>query len=173
MHITLGEQPHYVFFSRRAPRQVPCALPSYEENVDDTVLDKAHKVIQQTHLEMARKYRRAANRKRRTESVEEGSLVWVRNETITPGTSRKLNPRDGAKYKLQNLFDDTVIERTVDKIKPYIDDEKWLVEPQELTLDEPANVSVEVPPESAPSEVEPVGRPKRKVVPPPKLLEEM
>ena len=81
--------------------------------------------------------------------------------------------RDGAKYKLQNLFDDTVIERTVDKIKPYIDDEKWLVEPQELTLDEPADVSMEVPPESAPSEVEPVERPKRKVVPPPRLLEEM
>ena len=134
---------------------------------------------------MARRYRRAANRKRRTESVEEGSLVWVRNETITPGTSRKLNPRwtgpfkvievyrDGAKYKLQNLFDDTVIERTVDKIKPYIDDEKWLVEPQELTPDEPADVSMEAPPESAPSEVEPVGRPQRKVVPPLRLLEEM
>ena len=82
-----------MFFSRRAPRQVPCALPSYEEDVDDTALDKAHKVIQQTHLEMARKYRRATNRKRRTESVEEGSLVWVRNESITPGTNRKLNPR--------------------------------------------------------------------------------
>ena len=51
--------------------------------------------------------------------------------------------------------------------------QKWLIEPQELTLDEPADVSREVPQESAPSEVEPVGRPKRKVVPPPRLLEEM
>ena len=58
-------------------------------------------------------------------------------------------------------------------VKPIVDDEKWLIEPQELTLDEPAEVSMEVPPESAPSEVEPVGRPKRKVVPPPRLLEEM
>ena len=70
-------------------------------------------------------------------------------------------------------MDDTIIERTVDKIKQYIDDEKWLIEPRELTLDEPADVSVEVPPESAPSEIEPVGRTKRKVVPPPRLIEEM
>ena len=47
-----------------------------------------------------------ANRKRRTESVEEGSLVWVRNETINPGTSRKLNPRWTGPFKVTEVYRD-------------------------------------------------------------------
>ena len=53
--------------------------------------------------------------------------------------------------------------------------QKWLIGPQELTLDEPAEFATEVPLDSAPadSEVEPAGRPRRDVVPPRRLIEEM
>ena len=53
--------------------------------------------------------------------------------------------------------------------------QKWLIGPQELILDDSAEFAIEVPlePASVDSVFEPVGRPKRKVVPLPRLIEEM
>ena len=148
VHTTLGEQPHFAFFSRRAPRQVTSVLPLVEDDAEDSSLARAHQVIQETALEMTRKYRNVANKNRKSQTVTEGSLVWVKKETIVSGTSRKLNPkwtgpykvqkviREGAKYELVNIFDQTVIERAADKIKPYYSSEQWLSEPQEIAIPE-------------------------------------
>ena len=174
VHTTLGEQPHYVFFSRRAPRQVVSVLPTINDDVEDSAIAKAHDIIQQTHVEMARKYRALANRNRKSQSVEENSLVWVKNETVIPNTSRKLNPkwigpykvkkviRDGAKYELMNLFDDTLVERAADKVKPFIGQEQWLLEPEEI--------------QGLESDVEDPGirtRGARNIVPPSRWIEEI
>ena len=173
VHTTLGEQPHFVFFSRRAPRQVTSTLPSLNDG-DESAVEKAHEIVQKTHQEMARKYRQLANRNRKSERVEKDALVWVRNETVIPNTSRKLNPkwigpyrvtevvRGGAKYRLVNLFDDTVLERAADKVKPYVGQEEWLIEPQAL--------------QSLGSDVEDPGlrtRGARNIVPPSRWIEEI
>ena len=75
--------------------------------MDDSALEKAHTAIQETHLQMARKYRTLANRGRKTQSVAEGSLVWVRNECVIPGTSRKLNPKWTGPFKVVKVFHDS------------------------------------------------------------------
>ena len=140
VHTTLGEQPHFVFFSRRAPRQISTLLPTFDEDVDEPAIESAHELIQKTHLQMARKFRTVANRKRKTETVEVNDLVWVHKEHTVPGTARKLNVkwtgpykviekvRDGAKYVLRNLFNDNTIERAAEKVKPYWGKEEWIVE---------------------------------------------
>ena len=175
VHTTLGEQPHYVFFSRRAPRQISSTLPSFDEEISYPAIEKAHEVVQATHREMAKKFVDSANRKRRNETVEQGSLVWVKEETVIPNTSRKLNQkwrgpyrvlevmRDGAKYKLESLFDQTVIERAAEKVKPYYRSEQWLIEEEEHTDSVVPDV-VEVPTQT---------RPSRNVVPPRRLIEQM
>ena len=144
IHTTLGEQPHYVFFSRRAPRQVFSTLPTLNDDMEDSAIEKAHKIIQETHKTMAEKYRDIANRNRKSQRVEENSLVWVKNETTLPHASRKLTPkwigpykvisvfRDGATYELRNMFDNSVVERAADKVKPFVGQEQWLTEPQQM-----------------------------------------
>ena len=144
VHTTLGETPHYAFFSRRAPRQIAALLPSFEDDVTQEAIEKAHQVIRETHLLMARKYRQLANRHRKQQAVEEGDLVWVRREHYLPGTSHKLQPkwagpfkvkkkiRNGAKYELENLFTQQMLERSADKIKPFRGKEEWLTDMLEV-----------------------------------------
>ena len=174
IHSTTGEQPHYIFFSRRPYRQILSELPSLDDEVDESDLAKAHEIIQKTHGEMAKRYISVANRKRVNKTVEENSLVWVKSETQVPGTSRKLNAkwqgpyrviesvRDGSTYVLKNVFNDTIIERAANKIKPFIGDENWL-----LTMQEHAENVPDVVPEGVRT------RGARNIVPPARLIEEI
>ena len=96
---------------------------------------------------MASMYRVSANHNRKSQRVDENTLVWVRNETVVPNTSRKLNPkwrgpyqviranRDGATYELRNTFDQTVITRAAEKVKHFVGQELWLLEMQEVEND--------------------------------------
>ena len=164
-----------MFFSRRAPRQIPGVLPSMEDEIEDSAIAKAHEIIQKTHREMASKYRAIANRKRKNQTVDENSLVWVRSETMVPNTSRKLNPkwcgpyrvtkvyRDGAKYELCNLFTQHIIERAAEKVKPFVGQEQWLIEMEEMQ---------EIPPDVVDDWVLET-RGARNVVPPSRLIEEI
>ncbi|XP_066968110.1 uncharacterized protein [Macrobrachium rosenbergii] len=122
VHATTGEQPHYVFFSRRPAIQIITTSPSIDDEVSDPDITKVHEIIQKTHLQRSKTFVSIANRKRVNTNVEKNSLVWVRNETQIPGTSQKLNVKwlgpyrvievvqDGSTYVLKNLFDDTIVE---------------------------------------------------------------
>ena len=194
VHTTLGEQPHFVFFSRRAPRQVNTMLPNFEDGVEDSDVEKAHKIVQETHQLMARQFRFLKNQHRKSQSVEEGSLVWIKKEHVIPGTARKLNAkwvgpyrvlekiRNGAKYKLVNPLDQTVVERAAEKIKPYYGDESWLLELEECSADEPdIPINVDEPTDDDSELHELVGNepylpedlPKRVRKPPRRLIEEV
>ena len=90
-------------------------MPEVSGTSDELVL--AHKLLQKTHLNMMRKFRAVANRRRRNQSVEVDSLVWVKAETVMPGISSKLQVhwigpykvkesiRDGSAYIVVNVFD--------------------------------------------------------------------
>lgn len=175
IHATTGEQPHYIFFSRRTNRQVLSELPELDDEVDDTDLEQAHEIIQKTHAEMAKKYLHVANRNReKNNSVDTNSLVWVKSETQVPGTSRKLNikwlgpykvvqsVRNGATYVLKNVFDDTVIERAANKIKPFVGDEQWLLHMQQHEENVPDVVNLGTRTRGA-----------RNIVPPARLIEQI
>ena len=173
LHTTIGEQPHYAFFSRRAQRYVPGVRPQFSDEPDEEAIEKAHQVIYETQKEMARKYISQANKHRKTQSVEVGALVWVKSEVAMPNTSRKLNPRwtgpyrvleknhGGATYKLKNLFSEQELLRSSDKVKPYIGgEEQWLLD--EENSGEYEDISGGMP-----------TRGTRNIVPPSRLIEEM
>ena len=102
-------------------------------------------------------------------------MVWVRSETMVPNTSRKLNPkwcgpyrvikvlRNGAKYELCNLFTQAIIERAAEKVKPFVGQEQWLIEMEEMQ---------EIPPDVVDDWVLET-RGARNVVPPSRLIEEI
>lgn len=147
VHSTLGVQPHYAFFNRHAPRHVGVNLPTIETDGRAEAISVAREVIKETMATNTRKYRAIANRNRKTQSVEKGDKVWVRNETPKPGTSQKLNYRwvgpyevlevirEGSAYRLKHAFDHSEIQRAAEKVKPYVGEEIWLVEP-EVHVDE-------------------------------------
>lgn len=167
VHTTIGEQPYFAFFNRHALRNVGVDLPEVQGSEEDLL--NAHELIKVTQLNMSRKFREQANKNRNNVSVAEGSLVWVRNERPLPGTSQKLNCkwlgpykvteviRDGGSYRLKNVFDQRVIQRAAEKIKPYCGEEQWLLMPQEVVVPE-NDFSEHLPP--------------RQRVPPRRLIEE-
>ena len=171
IHATTGEQPHFIFFCRRPLRQVLSELPSIE---DDSDIAKAHEIIQKTSSEMSKHFLYNANKKRHNSSVEKDSLVWVKNETQIPGTSRKLNVkwlgpykvieviREGSTYILKNLFNDSMLERAANKVKPFYGKEEWLVKMQEHS---------ETVPDIVPEGIRTRGA--RNIVPPSRLIEEI
>ena len=127
VHSTTGQQPYFAFFSRHAPRLVPSELPYIAATSDE--LPAAHEVLKKTHLNMARRFRAVANRRRENQRVEVGDLVWVKLEVGVPGTCTKLNARwegpyrvtevirGGSAYKLTNLFTHTELQRAAEKNK--------------------------------------------------------
>lgn len=155
VHTSTGRQPFFAFFGRHPPRLVGTQLPSTEEEGDD--VSAARALIKETHQKMARRYRDVANRRRKTQSVEVGVLVWVRKETTAPGTCRKLNPKwdgpyrvvekllEGSVYVVENVFTGKRIQRAADKVKPYHGSEEWLLEPQDSVF-EPDPVDEQLPP---------------------------
>ena len=156
VHTSTGTTPFFAFFSRHPPRLLSPRLPSTEGADDD--ITAAHKIIQDTHQKMTRKYRAAINRKRKNQAVEEGALVWVRSPTNIPGTSRKLNIkwtgpfrvleklRDGGAYVVENVFTSQRLQRAAEQIKPYYGSDGWLLEPAEEEIPEPEIELSELPP---------------------------
>ena len=91
IHSTTGQQPFFDVFSRHNTRNIGVTLPEVSATSDELVL--THELLQNTYLNMARKLRAVANRRRRNQSIEIDSLVWVKAETVMPGVSNKLQAR--------------------------------------------------------------------------------
>ena len=168
VHTTTGQQPFFAFFNRYAPRRVEATLPEVPGTSEG--LTFAQELLKTTHLNMARKFRATANRYRRNEKVNEGALVWVKAETLLPGASSKLQTRwlgpyrvtecirNGSAYRLKNVFSEAEIQRAADKVKPYVGEEHWLTQSQEVVV---------------PEYVEPDPIPPRVRRPPRRLIQEM
>ncbi len=166
VHGSTGHQPFFAFFTRHPPRMVGAPLPSVDGSEDE--LQTAKALIVETQQRMTRKYRAVANRKRKEQRVEVGTLVWVRKETPLPGRCKKLNARwdgvyrvlevvmDGSVYVV-NIFTGRRVQHAAEQAKPYLGEEEWLMDPLEESM-EPD------------SELEPV--PPRTRKPPRRLIEE-
>ncbi len=89
IHSTTAKRPYFAFYGRHPARAIGTRLPGIDGTEDGVA--EAHAILKETHLKMARRYRNVANRRRRSQSVAQGSLVWIRNEYTVPGTSRKHN----------------------------------------------------------------------------------
>ncbi len=169
IHSTTGQSPYFAFYSRHSARAIGARLPGIDGTEDGVA--EAHAILKETHLKMARRYRNVANRRRRNQAVAQGSLVWVRNESMVPSTSRKPNVkwlgpyrvteviRDKGVYLLENVFTHQAVQRVADKIKPYYSGEEWILEPQEVIV-----------PEAEDSKPEPL--PPRNRRPPRRYIEE-
>ncbi len=169
IHSTTGQSPYFAFCGRHPARAIGARLPGID-GAEDGVAE-AHAILKETHLKMARRYRNVANRRRRNQSDGQGSLMWIRNESTVPGTSRKLNVkwlgffrvieviRDGGAYLLENVFTHQKCQRAADKVNPYYSEEEWILEPQEVIV-----------PEAEDSEPEPL--PPRTRRPPHRYIEE-
>jgi len=143
VHTSTGVQPYFAFFNRHAPRLIGAPLPSVDGHKDE--MKVAHEVLRETHAKMSRRYLTTANRKRKTQAVGQGALVWVRCETVQQGTCRKLNPkwygpfkvveviREGSAYVLENVLTGQKAQRTAEKIKPYWGCDDWLLEPTNVS----------------------------------------
>ncbi|MPC35444.1 hypothetical protein E2C01_028867 [Portunus trituberculatus] len=127
----------------------------------------AHALIRDTYQKMTRSYQENANRNRKSQSVEIGTLVWVRKETTMPGTCRKLNVKwDGpyrvcdiipeqSVYVVENVFTGKRTRRAAGQVKPYHGSEGWLLKPLQ-TVFEPDPVDEQLPPR--------VRRPPRRLI---------
>jgi len=144
VHTSTGHQPYYAFYSRHAPRLVGTRLPTVEGEEDDVTI--AHRIIRETHEKMSRKYGSVANRKRKEQKVDVDALVWVKRETTEQCVCKKLSVRwdglygvvevmrEGGAYIVQNPFTGQRFQRAAEKIKPFLGDEQWLLEPQNITF---------------------------------------
>ena len=85
------------------------------------------------------------------------SIVWVRRETPTPRTCKKLNPPwdgvykvvevklDGSVHVSENVFTGRQVQRAAAQVKPYRGDEEWLLEPPSRAF-EPAPEDEDIAP---------------------------
>ncbi|MEL6803794.1 MAG: DDE-type integrase/transposase/recombinase, partial [Bacteroidota bacterium] len=144
VHDTTGEQPHFVFFGRRAPRQIPGTLPSIVSDNRDEALEKAHLVIQETSKKMQRAaLKRANQRVKPKEPAHVGDLLWIHREVFGENVSKKIQCkwigpyivrkvlRDGQAYEVEDPFSGQSLVRAADKVKHYRSDAKWLLGPEE------------------------------------------
>lgn len=77
-----------------------------------------------------------------------GQCVWVKNEVTPPGISRKLWAKwirpyrvveklgGGVAYRLQNPFTGVETQRAADEVRPYRGSEEWLLDPQEIDIEQ-------------------------------------
>ena len=139
-------------------------MPQGDEEEDGTQLDV--KVLLKEAVKRATNgYLEAANKKRKDNILEVGSLAWVYSEESLPSTAVKLNRKwrgpfkivtvvDGGRaYQLENVFDGTKINRAAEKLKPYVDrsvvldkiEEQFLTAPEENVV--PTDKRARKPPE--------------------------
>ncbi len=76
VHTSTGQQFFFAFFSRHPPRLVGAPLPSTDGEEDDMAI--VHALILEMHRKMTRRYRDVANRRRKNQKVDVGTLVWVK-----------------------------------------------------------------------------------------------
>ncbi len=84
--------------------------------------------------------------------------MWVRKDYTTSSNDRKLGVkwigpykvkellRQGGAYRLGNVFDEVMVQRVVDKVKPHVGREGVLVQPQEVFCQEDSEQEKEVEP---------------------------
>ncbi len=75
VHSTTGQQPCFAFYDRHPARAIGTRLPGIDGTEDGVA--EAHAILKETHLKMARRYRSVANRRRRNQKVDVGSLVHL------------------------------------------------------------------------------------------------
>ena len=95
---------------------------------------------------MTRKYRSAANRKRKEQKVDSGALVWIKRETTESGVCKKLcvkwnGPyqvvevlRNGGGYVVKDPFTGQMLQRAAEKVKPFCGEEEYVVESQDTVF---------------------------------------
>ncbi len=155
VHEATGEQPHFLMFRRRLHRLVDAELLQLTQDAD---IEVAMEVVKRTNLDQARKWRTRANVGRKNQRVEVGELVWVKKDYTTSVGDRKLGVkwigpykvkevlRNGGAYRLENVFEGTLVQRAADKVKPYIGQENVLVRPKELMFHDDSEEEEELPP---------------------------
>ena len=154
VHETTGEQPHYLMFNRHAPRFVGTTLPQVDDDVD---VNFALDVVRQMAPENSRKWLRRANEGRKEQTVNVGDLVWVKREQFSSTMERKLGikwigpykvtemAQGGVSYVLENAFTGDKIHRASNKIKPFVGDEGYLVDMNEVVLPSDDDLEEEEP----------------------------
>ncbi len=140
----MGQRPYFAFYGCHPARAMGTRLPGVDGTEDGVA--EAYAIVKETHLKAARRYRNAANREQRNQSVIQSSLLWINNEFTVPGTSRKLKCLgpfqvieviwDGSAYVLKNVFTSQKCQWAADKVKPYYSEEEWIREPQEVIVPE-------------------------------------
>ena len=138
VHNSTNAQPFFAFFGRHAPRRLSTPLPTVPGIQSDMQL--ARDIIIKTSREQARLYLREKNAHRKNEVAPLHTLVWVKREVTTPGTSRKLNTkwlgpfkvvevlRGGSAYILEDLQrPGRRIHRAAEKVKKCVGDGEFLI----------------------------------------------
>ena len=150
-HTSTNTTPYFAFFGRHPSRSL--GLPVVSSDSDG--VSEAHRLIGETQKAMTQRYRDVANRNRKNQSVGVGTLVWVKRETITPGTSRKLNPkwmgpyrveeviRNGSVYILSHPITGQRLQRAADKLKVHHGSEEWLLYPRSEEPEQEQDEAVE------------------------------
>ena len=130
IHSSTGVSPYAAFFARQPPRSVTAPLLTVQS--EDSDVQRLKRMIKDASVSSQRRYRAVANRKRRNERVAIGSLVWVKSETVLPGTCTKLNAkwkgpfrvteviRGGQVYVVEDPYSGKTLQRAAEKVKPYV-----------------------------------------------------
>ncbi len=154
VHEATGEQPHFLMFRRKLHRLVDAELPQLRQ---DAGMEVAMEIMKKTNLDQAKKWRNRANIRRKNQRVEVDQLVWVKKDYTTSVGDRKLGVkwispynvkevlRDGGSYRLENVFEGTLVQRAADKVKPYIG-ENILARSRELIFHDDTEEEEELPP---------------------------
>lgn len=129
VHVSTGVTPFYAFYEHHPPRRVTVPLPT--PPATEMAINIAEVVKEKSRMSQ-QKYRDNPNRRRRDEQVPVDVLVWVRTETIVPGTCAKLSVpwrgpyrvkevfQSGLAYDLKDSYTGQVLHRAAEKIKPYV-----------------------------------------------------
>lgn len=151
VHLSLGTSPFFVQYGYHPNREVgKITLPELDEegsNNDQTIQE----IIQENIRKNTQDYRIKANMKRKEEKLVVGNLAWIFNEETLPGTATKLNKKWVGPYKiiqvigvnkayqLENVFDGSVVNRSSEKVKPYISRQDILTKIEDRFITESEN----------------------------------
>ena len=153
IHTSTNTTPYFAFFGRHPSRSLGLPVVSSESDSDDVL--EAHRLIQETQRTMTQRYRDVANRGRKNKSVDVGTLVWVKRETVTPGTSRKLNTkwlgpfrveeviRCGSAYILVHPITGQRLQRAANKLKVHYGSDEWIMQPRSQEAEQDPDEAVE------------------------------